>query len=101
MSNVTFTHTVQTYNPVTDATTPTVTTIAGNAIQVRGRPDRYKALNLVLTLQPTLFWCPTVYGDTPNVGDATTWAGKDYTVLDIDPIAPDGVTIAVRVILGS
>jgi hypothetical protein len=98
---VTFTRTLPgVYSPATDTwTAPTVTTITGNAIAVRGDPTRYRALGLVLTEAPTLFFAPTTYGETPAPGDTVTWTSIVYTVRDVAPIAPDGVTIAARVIV--
>jgi hypothetical protein len=88
-----------------DATTNTfssgaATTITGNAIEVRPNPTRYTALGLVLTTMPTLFFSPTTYGDTPAPGDVVVWAGVSRTVKDVERIAPDGVTIAARVVIG-
>lgn len=103
---VTFTRRAQSYTDATDVTTEAVTTITGNAIQVRGDPRRYKALNLVLTTMPTLFFSPTTYTARAGTdefiqpGDTVVWATKTYTVKDVDPIAPDGVVIAARVVIG-
>jgi hypothetical protein len=101
VSDVTFTRqNPGTYDAATDVwTSPTATTITGHAIQVRGDPQRYRALGLVLTTMPTLFFSPTTYGETPAPGDTVTWTSIVYTVRDVAPIAPDGVTIAARVIV--
>lgn len=98
---VTFTRSTRTYDAATDTSSVVASTITGSAIQVRGDPRRYKALGLTLTDMPTLFFCPTTYGECPAVGDTVTWTSKRYTVRDVSPIAPDGVTIAARIIVGA
>ena len=98
---ITFTKVTQAYDPATDTMTPTTTTVTGSAIQVRGDPRRYQALNLNLVTMPTLFFAPTVYGESPGVGDTVIWALKSYTVRDVSDIAPDGVVIASRVVVGA
>lgn len=100
---LTFTRTSQSYDPETGLNTPTVTTITGSAIEVRGDPQRYRALDLDLATQPTLFFAPTTYGETPEPGDVVVWPatnGSAYTVKDVARIAPDGVTIAARIVIG-
>lgn len=100
---ITFTRTTQTLDESTGQVTPTETTIEGSAIRVRGNPNRYVALGLNLQKMPTLLFTPDAYGDTPEVGDKVTWPETDgdvYAVQDVDVIAPDGVTIAARVVIG-
>jgi len=101
---VTFTRTTATHDPTTGTYTTSGITIPGNAIQVRGNPERYRAAGLVLSTMPTLLWSPTTYGSyVPEPGDTVTWpetGGSAYTVRDVDPIAPDGVLIAARVVIG-
>ena len=101
--SVVFTRTVPgTYNPATDTfTTPTETTIPGSAIQVRGDPETYRAMSLIQSEAPTLFWTPATYGEYPEPGDTVVWASTTYTVRDVLKIQPDGVCIAVRVIVGT
>lgn len=85
----------------------TTTTIDGSAIQVRGNPMRYQALGLNLSTMPTLFFSPTLYtlqAGTPDFvlpGDVVTWAGQVYAVMDVDPIAPDGIVIAARIVVST
>ena len=100
--SLTFTRSTRTYTATTDVATVAETTITGSAIQVRGDPRRYQALGLVLTDMPTLFFSPTTYGDAPEPGDTVTWptGGHTWTVKDVDPIAPDGVLIAARIVIG-
>jgi hypothetical protein len=106
---ITFTRTTPgTHDPTTGAwSDPTVTTITGSAIQVRGDPRRYQALELVLSTMPTLLFGPTDYGlragtaEFVQPGDTTVWGTKIYTVRDVDPIAPDGVVIAARIVIAA
>lgn len=96
----TFTRVTQNVNPA-DGTigTPTTTTITGSAIRVRGLPETYQKLGLIDSQSPTLFFTPTNYGDTPAPGDTVVFGGVTFTVHDVNPIAPDGVTIAARVVV--
>ena len=97
---VTFTRVAKSYDPATDTSIDTTITVSGSAMQVGPDYRRYKALNLVVETMPTLLFCPTYYGACPVVGDTTTWATKKYTVRDVAQIAPDGVVIAARIVLG-
>lgn len=104
---ITFTRKTETYDASTDTYTNIVTsTVTGNAIAVRGNPERYRALGLALTKSPTLFFSPTEYGlrafssDFVQPGDTCSWAGQTFTAQDVDPIAPDGIVIAARIIIG-
>jgi hypothetical protein len=99
---ITFTRVTQTPDPATGLPTPTTSTVTGSAIQVRGDPDTYKRLELIRSQAPTLFFTPTTYGELPAPGDTVVWPatnGQTYTVRDVDPIAPDGVAIAARVVI--
>lgn len=81
---------------------PTLVTITGSAIQVRGRRDTYRALELIQSRAPSLLFAPTTYGQLPQPGDVVTWpavGGSQYTVRDVEPIAPDGVAIMARVVI--
>jgi len=99
---VTFTHTTPgTYDATTDTTTsPVTTTVTGNAMQVRGDPETYKALGLVEYEAPTLLFVAQTYGEVPQVGDTTDWASITYTVKSVQPLAPDGYVILARVVIG-
>lgn len=89
-----------TYDPETDlAASRTESTIEGVAIRVRGERHRYQELGLVEAKAPTLLFVPATYGDTPEPGDTVEWESETYTVRDVDPLAPDGVTIQARVIV--
>ena len=97
---VTFTRVVRaSYDPETDTATETTSTITGTAVRAMGNPHRYTALGLVESKAPTLIFVPTTYGDTPEPGDVVTWESEEYTVRDVEAAAPDGVTIAARVII--
>lgn len=100
-SAVTFTHaTPGTYDATTDTyTTPTTTTVTGYAIEVAGDPDTYKALSLVRSSAPALFFMPDTYGSLPNVGDTVTWNSTAYTVRDVSPLAPDGTAIGATIVV--
>ena len=96
----TFTRTTQgSYDPETDTATPSSTTIEGLALRVKGDPARYRQLGLVESEAPTLMFVPTTYGDRPEPGDRVTWESEVYSVRAVDPVAPDGVTIAARIII--
>lgn len=81
------------------------TTITGSAIQVKGDPKRYAALELVLTEALTLFFTPTGYPLLANTdafvqsGDSVVWNDQTLIVRDVDPIAPDGYVIAARIVV--
>lgn len=95
---ITFTRTVNAEDAA-GLLTPTVTTITGSAIRVRGLPQTMRALGLIDSEAPTLFFTPTTYGDRPAPGDTVVWELLTWTVKDVDPIAPDGITIAARVVI--
>ena len=84
---------------------PVITTIAGNAVQVRGTPQTYASLSLIESAAPTLLFTPSTYGYLANSdgfvlpGDTVVWAGETYIVKDVTPIAPDGVVIAARIVV--
>lgn len=88
-------------------TAPSTVTFEGNCIAVRGSVQRYQALNLVLSTTVTLFFDRRSYGDRMftsdfvQPGDTVEWAGVTYSVKDVEPIAPDGIVIAARIIVGS
>jgi hypothetical protein len=95
-------------SPITFARwTPTTTAaIAGAAMQVKGDPERYAAKGLVLQNTLTLLFCPTLYGYhayTPEFilpGDVVQWNGVNLTAKDVETVAPDGVVIIARIVVG-
>ena len=100
---LTFTRTTLTYDAATDTSTSAETTITGSAIQVRGDPQRYRDLGLVLSTMPSLLFAPTTYGDSVAPGDVVTWpatGGSVYTVKDVQDLAPDGVVITSTLVIG-
>lgn len=104
---VTFTRRAQAYNEDTGRTTVTETTIAGTGVEVPGLPERYAALGLILSTMPTLLFRPTATGLRANTadfvqpGDGVTWAGKAYTVKDVDATAPDGFVLEARIVIAA
>lgn len=99
-ANVEFTLAVNTYDPATDATTPGAPiVVTGAAIRVKGNPLVYQRLSLIESEAPTLFVVPDVYGRFPPLTASVTWGGIGYTVKNVDPVAPDGVAIAARVVI--
>ena len=79
---------------------PTVSTVTGEAIRVGASASelhRFAAGGFVAQETAVLFWTPTTYGDRPRPGDTVSWESLTWVVLYVDPIAPDGVTIAARV----
>jgi hypothetical protein len=103
---ITFTRRSPVYDASSDTSVIVETTITGNAMQVRGDPRRYKALGLTLLTMPTLLFTPTDYeieangSDFVQPGDTVVWTSRTFTVKDVDPIAPDGVVIASRIVIG-
>ena len=95
----TFTRRTVTYDVATDAQTVVTTTLPGSAIRVRSTRSelaQFAAGGLTHEETATLFWTPTTYGDRPRPGDTVSWEDLTWTVVFVDPIAPDGVTVAVR-----
>ena len=90
---VTFTRLVEGYNPATDLVTPSSTTVAGQAVQVRPSYERFRALGLVVEDARRLLFAPTTFGGQPTIGDTVSWGGDTLTVRDIEPVSPDGNTL--------
>jgi hypothetical protein len=93
--------TAATFDSATDtaASPESVTTIPGVAIQDKGKPSTYARLSLVQSQAPTLLFVPAAYGSLPEPGATCTWAGAEYAVADVDPIAPNGVPIAAMIVV--
>jgi len=98
---VTFTHASPgAYDATTDThTSPASTTVAGYAIQDAGNPEQYKALDLIESEAPTLFFTPTTFGSLPALNDTVSWNSVTWFVRSILPIAPDGTAIAARIVV--
>lgn len=94
-----------TYNPEIDHDPgPTRLEIPGSVVQVKGDPERYRALGLIESAAPTFLFTPDEYGlrsfteDFVQVGDQVTWNDRVFTVRDVQTIAPDGIVIAARIV---
>jgi hypothetical protein len=104
---VSFARVTQSHDAATGLVTPTSTTIAGRALQVRGQPRRYEALGLRLDTMPTLLFEPTSLALRANTsafvqpGDTVTWNSATLTVRDVDVVAPDGLVQLARIVVGA
>ena len=97
---VTFSRTTQGgYDAETDTATPSTSTVVGHAVRVQGDPERYAGLGLVEAKAVTLLFAPTTIDEQPSPGDEVTWDGVEYTVRDVDPVAPDGDVIVSSVVI--
>lgn len=97
--SVTITRSTSSYDPTTDSMTVTSSEIVGVAVRVEGNPITYQRLGLVESEAPTLCFSPRTYGETPAPGDKITWGQVQYTVRDVNPLAPDGVTILAHLVI--
>lgn len=89
-----------TENIATGARGATATTaVSGYAARTKGKPLTYQRLALIESESPTLEFVPSVYGQQPALNSTVQFGGKSYTVADVDPVAPDGVTILARVVV--
>lgn len=90
-----------TYNEVTEVgAAGTPTSVTGKAIKSRSSYKRHEALKLVITATLTLFFVPDTINTLPTHKMTVEWAGENWTVEDVDPVAPDGIAIAARIIIG-
>ena len=88
-----------TYNPTADSWSGAGNTDAiGRAVQVDGDPDRFAALNLVLSNPVTLLIAARGLSVTPRPGMSMTWANVTYTIKDVETVGPDGTPILYAVI---
>ena len=99
MPTVTWTRTTTTEDRSTGVVTTSTSTITGEAIKVRGEPQRYRALGLVESEAPTLLFAPATYGDRIKPGDRTTFRSQVFTARECHHLEPDGVVIQTRVIV--
>ncbi len=84
--------------------TPTTTTVAGYAIQVKPKTDAdnraYSGAGLNPSDAPMLLFAASTYGQVPALGSSCTWNGVRYVVRAFgDSVAPDGVAILSRVVV--
>lgn len=68
------------------------------AIQKRGDPDRFNALNLVMKDAVTLLIAASPLTNPVKAGARITWMNAWYTVQDVQEVAPDGTPIVYDVI---
>lgn len=95
---VTFTKVEQVYDASTGASTTTQSSVAGQALQMRGSdPQAYARVGLTPDVGAILLFAPTVYGEEPELGATVVWGGESYSVQGLDPVAPDGTSLLVRV----
>ncbi|HTG26118.1 MAG TPA: hypothetical protein VK681_39335 [Reyranella sp.] len=91
---ITFTRTVQSYNEATAVTSPVVTSISGNAVEVPADPEVFLPLGLTSSQVMKLIFIPQPYMvDRVKAGDVTVWAGETVMVKDAVHVAPDGVVV--------
>jgi hypothetical protein len=90
----------RTYNPATDTFGGVYhQPVAGTAISVKGDREQYRDLGLVEAKALTLLFRPATFGEKPPLGSCVTWAGVEYNVNDVLPLAPAGETLIARVIV--
>lgn len=89
-----------TYDATTDTySSDTTSTVAGYALRAAGDPERYRALNLVESENPTLEFVPTTAGEVPPLNATVTFGGFGYVVRDVEPVAQNGTATRARVIV--
>lgn len=86
-------------NSDTPAAPPNETTVSGMAVEDSAE-QTYAPSSQVQTATRTLLFVPTTYGELPEPGATCTWAGDGATIVSVDPIAPNGVPIGARVVIG-
>jgi hypothetical protein len=105
---ITFTRTVQSVEAADGSFgEPTVTTITGEGILVKGTPQEYETAGLVLTSMPTILFTPSAYplrAFTPEFvlpGDTVVINLTTFTVTAVlSVVAPDGYVIVSRIAVG-
>jgi len=87
---------------------PTVTTIEGAGILVTGDPQEYEAMQLSMTIGPTVLFTPATYplraftDEFVLPGDTTEINSVVFTVKAIlKVVAPDGYVIVSRIAIGA
>lgn len=78
---------------------PSTAEVDGYAIEVRGDPREYEALELVRLAPATLLFAALSFGDAVALGAAVTWAGIQRTVRQVTGVQPDGTAIMSRVVV--
>lgn len=93
--------TAGTHDPTTDTwSSPTTTTVPGNAMEIDGDPDLYRALTLIETDNPTLLFKPTTVGQYPALGSSVVWGGNTYMLKNRKMMAMNGTVKALRCVVG-
>jgi len=95
-SDVTFPGAISgTYDPATDTWSGGApgAAVVGKAVQTKDDPERFQALGLVLTNPVTLMIAAKGLGVTPAPGQSMTWAGKTYSIVDVESVGPSGEAI--------
>lgn len=62
----------------------------GQAVEIPGDPDAYRALGLVASNPVTVLVAAKGLGVTPRPGVSFRWAARVYTVTTATPLQPDG-----------
>lgn len=78
---------------------PATASVTGFAVRVRGKPLTYQRLALIESEAPTLEFVASTYGPRPALNSVVQFGGDDFTVADVDPLAPDGTAIISRVVV--
>lgn len=87
------------YDPVTDTWSGgTSGNALGKAVQTANDLQQLVALSLVTEKTVTLLVAARGLTVTPDRGEHFTWAGVDYTIREVETIAPDGTPILYRVV---
>jgi len=92
----------RTYTDSTGALATTEETLTGDAIRISKVRESEKAQfaeGAVIGETAVLLWIGADYDADlrPKPGDMVTWEDVAWTVAWVNPIAPDGVTLAARV----
>jgi hypothetical protein len=87
------------YDPITDTWSGgSAATATGKAVQTTNDLQQLVALSLVTETTVTLLVAARGLTITPDRGEHFTWAGVDYTIKQVEKIAPDGTPILYRVV---
>ena len=81
-------------------TSPTTTTVTGQAVRVRANrteEEAYRLAGLSTDRVLCLLFAPTTFGSLPTLGATVVWDGDTFTAKGITPVAPDGTAIIARV----
>lgn len=79
--------------PGSDATAP--------AVEIPGDPDRMAALKLVLVNPVTLMVAASGLAVALAPSMLMVWGGVSYSIKDVEPLRPDGVTTIFFTVIGS